>query len=83
MIWGEESPGREGEFTSEQLPDARVLDAEATHVLGVGAVAPVVDPTAGGAGLVDVEVSGGASAWKRRLSPRHRGAVRSFFSPDE
>jgi hypothetical protein len=83
MLWGDESPGRDGEFTTERLPGARYLDPEQTLVLGVGAVAPAVDPVAGGAGLVDVEASGGASAWKRRLSPRHKGAVKTFFSPDQ
>jgi len=81
MSWGEESEGRSDLFTPEALPDARVMDMESSAVLGVGAVAPREDAQGGASGLVDVEGSSGKSAWKRRLAPRHRDAVHTFFSP--
>jgi hypothetical protein len=83
LTWGEETPGRTDQFEPEQLPDAKVLDPGSTAIVGVGARAPEVEPRAGGSGLVEVQASAGKSAWKRRLAPRHRDAVKGFFGGEE
>jgi hypothetical protein len=83
MIWGEETPGSTERFAPRELPAARSADAESTAVLGVAATEPTVEPTApgqGGAGLAEVEASAGKSSWQRRLAPRHREAVQTFFT---
>jgi hypothetical protein len=50
-------------------------------VLGIGAGAPSVDPKAEAGGLAEIQTSVGSNAWRRRLAPRHREAVRGFFTP--
>jgi len=59
------------------------MDLERSGVLGVNATAPEIAPEDEAAGLVEVEASGGGSAWRRRLAPRHRGAVKSFFAASD
>lgn len=81
MTWGKEAQGDTDKFEAKALDPARFLDAEHSAVLGVGSGAPNVEPKAEGAGLAGVETSIGRSAWKRRLAPHHREAVKSFFSP--
>ena len=80
MIWGDESPGRTDQFEAKALPDAEYLDAEHSQILGVGSATPTVEPVAEGAGSREVSASSGKTAWRRRLSPRHRRAVGSFFT---
>jgi len=80
MIWGDESPGQSDQFDAKLLPKARLKDLESSNLLGIGAGAPEVDANAEGAGRVDVEASTGKTAWRRRLSPKHRRAVGSFFT---
>lgn len=41
---------------------------------------PEVAPVEEGAGLADVEGATGRATWRRRLNPRHRAAVKTFFS---
>ena len=41
---------------------------------------PEVAPVEEGAGLVEVEGATGRATWRRRLKPRHRDAVKAFFS---
>jgi hypothetical protein len=79
MTWRDEVAGRTDQFGAEQLPDASVLDSESTAIVGVASVAPTVEPSAEGAGAIQVQASAGRSAWKRRLAPRHREAVQGFF----
>ena len=79
LDYSNETPGRSDQFEPEALPSAELLDLESTGILGVGAGAPTVEPTAGGAGSTEVQASAGRSAWKRRLAPHHREAVREFF----
>ena len=82
MIWGEETPGRTDQFEAKVLEGAKYLDAEHTAVLGVGAVSPEVDPKAEGSSSVSPVAGADARrAWRRRLAPKHRDAVRQFFSP--
>lgn len=81
MIWGDESPDLAQEL-ARALPAAEYRNLDDTAVLGVGRTAPRVAPSAEGGGLVDGDASVGRAAWRRRLSPRHRDAVRSFFGDD-
>lgn len=80
MIWGEESPGALDRFAAKALPPAAALDPERLALAGVGSSAPNEAPAREGSGLVPTEASPGAASWRRRLAPRHRGAVKSFFS---
>lgn len=81
LTWGEEAQGRSDEFEAKALDPAHSLDAENSALVGVGAGAPTVEPTAEGAGSADVRGSAGKSAWRRRLAPHHRQAVKEFFAP--
>jgi hypothetical protein len=80
MIWGDESAGRSDLFEAKALPDAEYIDAANSQILGVGSATPTVEPTAEGGGFSEVSASSGKTAWRRRLSPRHRRAVGSFFT---
>src|SRR5689334_23570908 len=82
MVWGRESQGDSERFEAKALPSAQFPDADHSAVLGIGAAAPTVEPVAEAAGLSNVSVSTGKSAWKRRLAPHHREAVKTFFTPD-
>jgi hypothetical protein len=81
MSWGEESSGDTDRFEAKALPDAQYRDPEHSLVIGVGASAPTVDPVRESAGDADVAASAGRAAWKRRLAPHHREAVKTFFTP--
>jgi hypothetical protein len=79
LDYGDETPGRTDQFAPQALPGAERLDIDSTGIIGVGATTPTVAPLAQGAGLVEVQLSTGKSAWKRRLAPHHREAVQEFF----
>lgn len=81
LTWGEESPGRTDQFEARALDPARSLDLEHSTLLGVGAGAPNVAPEAEAAGAGEIQASTGSNAWRRRLAPRHREAVKDFFAP--
>lgn len=81
MTWGEETPGETDRFAAKTLPDARYADPENSGIIGLGAAAPPVDPQAEAAGSGAIEGSGGQSAWRRRLAPHHRDAVKTWFGP--
>lgn len=81
MIWGEETPGRTDEFEARALPRAKRLDPDHALQISVGAQSPEADPTRESGGSAEAEASAGRSAWRRRLSPTHRRAVRTFFAP--
>ena len=81
MRWGDESPGRSEEFAPERLSPSQFEDLEHSQVLGLGSAAPSVQTQAESAGLAAIRASSGRAAWKRRLSPRHRRAVGTFFAP--
>jgi hypothetical protein len=80
MTWGDEAEGRSEDFAAKSLDPARFLDAESTAVLGLGATSPTVDAQGESAGAAGVEASTGEGAWRRRLAPHHREAVKRFFS---
>jgi hypothetical protein len=81
MIWGAENPGRTDQFTPKQLPSARALDPTHSTIAGVSATAPEVDPQADRAGAQSTAPADARSAWRRRLAPAHRDAVKKFFAP--
>lgn len=81
LTWGEETPGRTDQFEARALDPARNLDLEHSMLLGIGAGAPDVAPQAESAGDGAIQASAGSSAWRRRLAPRHREAVKDFFAP--
>jgi len=81
MVWGSESPEQSGRFEAKALPPGRFADPESSAVLGIGAGAPEVDPVAGADVSGGVAPSAGRGAWRRRLAPHHREAVRVFFGP--
>ena len=78
-IWGDESQV-DGKFKSRLLAPARLPDMENSAVLGLEDDVPEIAPIGESGGLVDVERATGETAWRRRLSPRHREAVQEFFS---
>jgi len=80
MTWGDETAGRSEDFTPTLLDPARVFDAESTAVLGLGATAPTVDAQGEASGPANAQASTGDGAWRRRLAPHHREAVKQFFS---
>jgi hypothetical protein len=80
MSWGAESSGDTDRFEAKALPDAQYRDPEHSLVIGVGASVPTVEPVPESAGNSDVATSTGRAAWKRRLAPHHREAVKSFFT---
>ncbi len=80
MSWGEEAAGRSEDFKAESLDPAKFLDAESTGVLGIGATSPTVNAQGEASGVATVQASSGEGAWKRRLAPHHREAVKQFFS---
>jgi hypothetical protein len=68
-------------FRPRELSAAELDDLENTAILSVSAVAPEVRISEE---LVDGLPGSGLehkSAWRRRLAPRHREAVRKFFQP--
>ncbi len=79
MIWGEETAGDTSRFEARSLPDARYADPENTATVGLSAAAPGVEPVAESAGTAAIQASSGQSAWRRRLAPHHREAVRVWF----
>ncbi len=81
MTWGAETQGQTERFEAKALSPAQNLDLEHSATLAIGAGAPNVEPQAGGAGDGEISASTGKSAWRRRLAPHHRDAVRSFFAP--
>jgi hypothetical protein len=79
-----ETQGDKDELKAEKLPPGVGIPDE-WQVLGVGRAEPEVDPRrASPAGGVAGAVDGtGQAAWQRRLAPRHRDAVRGFFTKQD
>jgi|GEM_PF-1116396 len=80
--WGDESAGDPSRFASRLLSPSRFADLAESETIGLGVDAPEVAPEGQGAGLLDVQGAEGEVSWRRRLSPRHRDAVREFFQPE-
>lgn len=81
LTWGEESEGQSELFTPEALRAAELLDQENIGLIGLSATTPEAKPEHDAAGAEGVEGARGSTAWRRKLSPRHRRAVRGFFAP--
>ncbi len=81
LTWGEESEGQSELFTPEALRAAQLLDEENIGLIGLSATTPEANPEHNAAGAEGVEGARGSTAWRRKLSPRHRRAVRGFFAP--
>jgi hypothetical protein len=64
---------------ARRLRPATVDDPEAMRLLGIGSTAPTASDAGEAAGLTDTGASSGQAAWRRRLAPRHRRAVGTFF----
>ena len=81
MYWGRPAPGSTDDLGVEALPQAEFLDPESTTLLGVAAGTPQAKPLReGSAAATGTDgTATGSAAWRRRLSPRHRDAVRTFF----
>jgi hypothetical protein len=80
LLWGDESQGDLEKFEPKLLPPGQFLDLENSATMGIATDVPEVAPNAEASGLVDVEGATGKATWRRRLNPRHRDAVSSFFS---
>lgn len=83
MTWGDEGSGDTSQLKTELLPDSEMLDFEHSEILGVGAANPELMNEHEGGGLQSVGPSSGKTAWRRRLSPHHRRAVKTFFTKDQ
>lgn len=70
-----------GQFAG--LPTAGALDLENSASLGIGARAPQANPQGEAAGANAGGSGEARSSLRRRLAPRHRDAVRSFFEDGE
>lgn len=81
LDFSSETPGRTDQFEARELSPAEYLDPESSALLGVGATSPTVDPLAQGGSQGEARASAGRASWKRRVAPRHRDAVQSFFGP--
>ncbi len=85
MLWGEESDEQKVKFTTKELPPISISSDEEMPVVGINILEPeeMEAPVAGGAGRVlNFKNIVGSEAWQRRISPRHRGLVRRYFSQD-
>ncbi|MFT4540178.1 MAG: hypothetical protein ACI841_000334 [Planctomycetota bacterium] len=81
MSWGAESQGRSEDFDVKRLTPAQLEDLDSSQLLGLGAAVPTVEAAGESVGVGEISGSTGKAAWKRRLSPRHRRAVGTFFAP--
>lgn len=71
---------RESEFAAQALPSARFAESSTQNV-GVATGAPRVAPVESTPAAGGNDSAAGAPSAERRIAPRHRDAVRRFFSP--
>ncbi|MFO0981607.1 MAG: hypothetical protein U1E76_07610 [Planctomycetota bacterium] len=81
MIWGKESAGQSDRFAVRVLKPGDYLDPDQSTTLGVSQAAPEANPQRAPTDRTSVPADQGQGAWRRRLSPRHRDAVKAFFTP--
>ncbi len=79
MVWGDESPEQAVQFDTKVLPPDLQALRDST-LFGLGRVAPEAVNQGESAGNAAVEASPGSAVVRRRLSPRHRRAVGTYFS---
>lgn len=82
LTFGDETSIQSDAFDAESLAGDPFADLENSEVLGLGFTAPEVAAQGEAAGAGGLETSQGEAAWRRRLSPGQRAAVRRFFSSD-
>jgi hypothetical protein len=82
MTWGKETPGSTDRFEAKLLPPGTPDPRESTLV-GVSAGSPEVNAEHESGGGADVGASAGKATWRRRLAPRHREAVKSYFTQEK
>ncbi|MDF1797625.1 MAG: hypothetical protein P1V81_00485 [Planctomycetota bacterium] len=82
LTFGDETDLQSESFDAESLAGDPFADLEHSEVLGLGFTAPEVAAEGEAAGTGGLEASQGEAAWRRRLSPGQRAAVRRFFSSD-
>ena len=64
---------------SRKLPPGASLPKRNAQTLGLSVAAPQLDPKRAGAAGAAGTAGEGEAAWRRRMAPRHREAVRRFF----
>ncbi len=79
---GAETPHGSDAFEARRLDPAEVADMEQLRLLGIGSTAPTALDAGEAAGRAALEASTGNAAWRRRVAPRHRQAVGTFFGGD-
>ena len=82
LTFGDETSIQSDAFDAESLAGDPFADLENSELLGLGFTAPEVAAEGEAAGAGTLENSQGEAAWRRRLSPGQRAAVRRFFSAD-
>jgi len=83
MVWGDESDEQKVKFAPKELPPVTLSPGEEMPVVGISIVEPEQMRARGGASksrVIDFGRTGGSGAWRRKVSPRHRGPVRRYFS---
>ena len=76
--WGEESSDQGVNFEPLVLP-LNSPELRDSLLFGVGSSVPEVNAQGEAAGTAATSASSGEAVERRRLSPRHRRAVRTFF----
>ena len=79
LLFEGETEEQAGRFAERALPAATQMDREHSELVARGEALPEVAPEEGAAGDSRTSESTGAGAWRRRVAPRHRRAVREFF----
>ncbi|MEZ6015194.1 MAG: hypothetical protein R3F49_08780 [Planctomycetota bacterium] len=79
---GPETPHRSDAFQARRLDPGKALDLQQLQLLGVGSTAPIASEQGEATGLQRLGPDAGNAAWRRRLAPRHRHAVRTFFGDE-
>jgi hypothetical protein len=83
MAWGKGTEGETDRFQVKPLTPGSEPDPRRSTLLGVSASEPDVKPELEGSSRVDAAASPGSVAWRRRLAPRHREAVKAFFTQEK
>lgn len=80
LTWGDEADKQGTKFKEVVLPKG-LLDRPKDEIIAIQRVAPNEEAaaTAPRSGRRDDESAAGQATWNRRLSPRHRNAVRKYF----
>jgi len=85
MVWGDESDEQKAKFRPKELPPVSLSPDDEMPVVGIDLIAPADVPSpasSGGSRVRDFGKGPGSESWRRRVSPRHRGSVRRYFSSD-